>query len=208
MLLGPKGLPYLDPANDYQLPLPDPQAYMAALAAAADARVDHIGVSNISTTETVNSAAYALAPTPDRVQNIILPTDGLLQVGFVGLWKATAAATYNAAIFIGANQLKAPNTASGGAPLVQEAQAVTAGSTGMSYLTSTRYGLGGAMVVGADASTVTTGLSLWNTALGEGGLCWIWANAGTYDISVQYKNSAGSFSIKERRLWVHAIPYL
>jgi hypothetical protein len=39
-------------------------------------------------------------------------------------------------------------------------------------------------------------------------LCYISVAAGTYDVSVKYKISTGTLTVKERRLWVHSVQYL
>lgn len=208
MFNGNKGLPYLDPTQDYLTALPDTQAYLQALATAVDARVPQIGKLYVPTQETIVSTTYALATTPDRIQNVVMPTDGLFAIGFIGMWKVSAAATVNACVHLGANPVKAPNTASGGSPINAEAQASPGLATGYTWVTTSKFGMAGTMAAGADASTVSTGMTLWNQAFGDGGLVQVFAAAGTYDISVQWKTSTGTLSIKERRLWVHAIPYL
>src|ERR1044072_980378 len=69
------------------------------------------GKSIISTTESRTNTAYGLLTTPDRVQNIVLPTDGLIFILFHATWQQAVASAARAAIFIGANQLV---TVSGG----------------------------------------------------------------------------------------------
>jgi surface-anchored protein len=38
-----------------------------------------------------------------------------------------------------------------------------------------------------------------------GGVCWIFAAAGTYKITVQFKASSGNVKVKERNLWAWII---
>lgn len=156
------------------------------------------GKSIIAAEETRAVGSFGLMPTPDRVQNIVLPTDGLIFVSFFACMSGQP--TGAAAIFIGANQLKIQDDTST-APVVQQAILV---GTSYAPITSDRVGL----VVG-DTSIgvpVTTGqaVALRATAAGSpgvydaGGPCAIFAAAGTYDVSVQFLNA----KVKERRLWV------
>src|ERR1700742_1010031 len=58
----------------------------------ADATAEKIGLSSasggrrgksiIAGAETRSNAAYGLMPTPDRVQNIVQPVDGLIAIGY------------------------------------------------------------------------------------------------------------------------------
>jgi hypothetical protein len=201
-----KGLPKLIIPDDSSVPLPNPQSYFQSLATAIDARVPQIGSKINAGVDTFAQAAYAQAPTPDRVQSVVLPTDGVLVIGFVALWKVSVAATCAAAIFLGSNQVQWTRFSI--APTAQESSTGAGLGAGYSWLTTTRFGLAGGMVVGADSSLVNTGMTMWSPQVADGGLCYIFAAAGTYDVSVQWKNSAGNLSIKERRLWVHAVPYL
>lgn len=205
-----KGLRIFDATTDLGKPLPDAQAQLQGLANDLTSRIA-LPYTTINTAqETFTQAAYANAPTPDRCQNVVLPSNGLLAVGFFALWKAGAAATCSAAIFLGANQLRAPSLTAPAAVGVQEVSKVAAAATGYGNIETTEYGLEGSlMTAGADESIVTTGLVLNDAGHTlDGGICYIWAAAGTYDVSVQYKSSTGSLSIKERRLWVQAIPYI
>jgi hypothetical protein len=42
---------------------------------------------------------------------------------------------------------------------------------------------------------------------GPGGVCYVFAAAGTYDVSVQFKASSGSITAKSRKLWVSSVDY-
>lgn len=160
------------------------------------------GKSIIPTTETFTQTSYGYATTPDRVQNIVLPTDGLIHIGYLAQWKESVLGAARAAIFIGANQLMKANGAYGG-PSVQEAALTSA--TGLyfaSLSTSPGLGLQGTAAftgdVGADA---TTGQVL-SYGGNIGGVCTIFAAAGTYDVGIKFKSSSGSVSVRDRKLWV------
>lgn len=163
--------------------------------------VGHRGKSVIATEESRTNVAYGLLGTADRVQSVILPTDGLLIIGFQGMWKSSVGGAGRAAIFIGASQIKAadPNAA----PTVQEA---TTSATADTYkaLSSSMRGLSGGTGATAYTGDVTTGQLLTYDASGSalGGFAVVFAAAGTYDISVQFKATSGSVTAKNRKLWV------
>lgn len=200
------------------------RADAAAQAGISAAGVVRRGKSIIATEESRTNTAYGLLATPDRVQNVVLPTDGLLLIGYQAQWKESVAAASRAAFFIGATQQKIA-TGFGSAPV--PVAAATGGSPTNTYraLFSHLGGLGGSSSGGA--ADVTTGQaiglalsgatgSFWevdggvvglynpaaSVAVPVGGLCVIFAAAGTYDVSVQFKASSGSVTVKERKLWV------
>jgi hypothetical protein len=163
------------------------------------------GKSIIATAESTTATSYAITnlATPDRVQNVVLPTDGLLVIGYHALAKSTTA-NGSIAIFVGANQLKRP--AVDGVPVVQEV--ATAGAF-YSHIATDRSGLVRDNSPTADSSDVTTGQILGvPTASVGGGLCTVFAAAGTYDISVQFKAAvSGTIFAQSRKLWVWAIGF-
>lgn len=155
------------------------------------------GKSIVATEESRTNVAYgALGSNWDRVQNVVVPTDGLLRITYRALVKSTVAAAGRAAIFIGANQLK--SQAAGGVPVVQEAPT---GGTADDYDWIRTIGTSGLVESAGvgQASSVTTGLP-WEAIEVE-------VAAGTYDVSVQYKATSGTITAKERKLWVEAIGF-
>lgn len=179
------------------------------------------GKSIIATEESRTNVAYGLLTTPDRVQNVVLPTDGLICVAYHALVKESVSSAARAAIFIGANQLKWLDGGAG-APATQAAYV---GATD-SYrpLFTFESGLATLGMSSAYTGAVTTGQVIaghYSTGAGfglhiesggvtaeklaaatTGGPCYIFAAAGTYDISIQFKASSGSVTAKERKLWV------
>jgi|GEM_PF-2745839 len=161
------------------------------------------GKSIIATEESRTNAAYGMLPTQDRVASVVLPTDGLLRVGFQAIWKESITSAARVAIFLGSNQLK---SASGVAPVVQEAslgadpsifQAIGSHSGGLAGSSGSQ-----AQVYGGD---VTTGQVL---GLSPFGFVTLFAAAGTYDVSIRFKSSPlGTVTAKERKLWVEAIGF-
>lgn len=165
------------------------------------------GKSIIATSETTSATSYAVGnlATPDRVQNIVVPTDGLLFIGYRALVKPPVSANCRAAIFIGANQLKTPTPSA--VPAVQEVSLSGGGTPNFSHIGANPRGLGQLSASTVDESDVTTGQALYISDSGgssiHGSLCVVDVAAGTYDVSVQYKvSTTGPVTVKERKLWV------
>jgi hypothetical protein len=160
------------------------------------------GKSIIATEETRTNTAYGTLPTPDRVQSVVLPTDGLLRISYQALWRNSVASTGLAAVFVGATQ---PSVATGvGAPVVQAA--FGASTAFWATLASTPGGLSGVDAKVADESQV--GTQIVGTSIAAGGWFEIFAPAGTYNVTVQFKSSSGTVSVKQRKLWVEAVAYV
>lgn len=190
-------------------------ADFAALATAIDGVAAEAGVQTpsvkmrgsnvVATSEARSSTAYGLMPTPDRVTGIVVPTNGVLAIGFQATWFESVALAARAAIFIGSNQLKAI-IGSGAAPVVQETNTQSGGSAGTAVAMGTAPGgLRSQQTVGtAYPGDVTTGqvIGIGGASGADYGLCRVFVAAGTYDISVQFKCSSGSVSALNRKLWV------
>lgn len=160
------------------------------------------GKSIIATSESRTNVAYGTLTTPDQVTSVVLPTDGLLLIGYQARWQNSVSGNGRAAIFIGANQLKVAQAS--GAPLVQEAQGPS-GTGADTPLSSTGQGLIGLGGAGGSTADVTTGqLVSMSTA---GGFCVVFAAAGTYTVSVQFKSASGSVTVADRKLWVWAVGF-
>lgn len=154
------------------------------------------GETHVAGAETRTNAAYGSLTTPDQVSSVVLPSNGLIVVGYQAIWQNSTAGNGRAAIFIGANQLKAASAT--GAAAVQEALG-SATINDDDPLATTSLGL--ATSAGAGAATeVTTGQVLGTASFG--GPTYVFASAGTYTISVQFKSAAGSVTVKNRHLWV------
>lgn len=149
----------------------------------------------IASEQSTASGSYTLLGTPDRVQGIVLPTDGLLFIAYKALVNKGAGEGGNAAIFIGGNQLKVATTES--APKVQ-AVSFPNGFGGWDYIVTTPVGLQNKAFVAGD--DVTTGQVLG--AGTDGGILPVYMAAGTYDVEVRYRTSGTSAIAKQRKLWV------
>lgn len=174
----------------------------------------------IATEQSTTSASFTTLATPDQVDNIVLPSDGLIFVMYSALCKETSVnGTLRAAIFVGNNQLQAPQAS--GAPVTLAARTSAPVNGAYFPVVSAPFGL--ACVAPADGVTNSTNISTGQAiALGQGagvgfeanstpitgpagagGHCSIWAAAGTYTISVRFRCAGGGAAYaKERKLWV------
>lgn len=178
---------------------------------------DRIGVSStavarrgrsvIAASGSRTSTAYgALSNGPDVVPGIVLPTDGLIVVGFNAVWQNTASGAGRAAIFLNSAQLSNASPGAGGADVPAEASGNTTASVD-SALTSAPAGLAGFLATNNYTGPVTTGEAMAGPASGNGGPCYIFAAAGTYDVSVQFRATSGTVSARSRKLWVWTIGF-
>jgi len=158
------------------------------------------GKSIIATSESLSSTSYGLMATPDRVQNVVLPTDGLILVAYHALWRQSTQGSALAALFLGSNQV------------VGSTASISPGDVSVDHtLASCGVGLTSSTQTGGVASTVvTTGQVVGSTQVGTpnnymGGACLVFAAAGTYDVSVRFAVDIGSGGIvtaRSRKLWV------
>ncbi len=169
------------------------------------------GKSIIATEETRNSTSFGLMATPDRVSGITLPTDGLIFVAYQALWKTSGQG--QAAIFLNSNQVKIRPAYGAGATAPIAGLATTeAEANEYEGLASGGSGLIGSPSAGAgdpQTSDVATGqvVGILGGVFPPGGPACIFAAAGTYDVSVQFKASAGTVTAKERKLWVWTLGF-
>jgi hypothetical protein len=160
------------------------------------------GASIISAGESLSGAAYAFMPTPDRVQNIVLPSTGFLEILYHARWSQTVSSAAAAAIFLNGTQLKVA-TENNATPVNQEASM----GTGLvnNRLTTSPVGIGSSAGTSAGMDNdVTTGQSFAIMPNGSGGVCRVFAAAGTYEVGVKFKANSGNVSAGLRRLYVVA----
>jgi hypothetical protein len=165
----------------------------------------------IATTETRSSSSYGLLTTPDQVSNLILPTDGFIAVLYHATWSNTGSG--RAAIFL--NSIQAKVGTNNGAAAIQEVDVT--GTVNDGWLHTSATGLLSQAQVGSAVSDVTTGQIIAHTGTGGGGglsnvaagggPCYLFANAGTYSVSIQYKATSGVVSAKNRKLWAWVEPF-
>jgi hypothetical protein len=156
----------------------------------------------ISTEQSRESTAYATLTTADEIQGVVLPENGLIVIGYQATWKSSVGNGGRAAIFIGPNQLKRASGESAD-PAAQLAVGAAAGV--FTPLFSHGGGLQNTGVSTAYNGDVATGQVLGGLLSGGtvmAGPCFVFAAAGTYNISVQFKAESGSVTAKNRKLWV------
>jgi hypothetical protein len=165
------------------------------------------GKSIIAATESRSNVAYGTLTTPDQVSGIVLPTDGLIVMAYQATWQESVNGAARAAIFVGATQLKVADSTAA-APVVQEALVACGTANIDKPLSSSALGLAGPVGVNATVHSgdVTTGQLVGGAGTGAG-ICAIFAAAGTYGVSVQFKSSSGSVTAKNRKLWVWSIGF-
>lgn len=151
----------------------------------------------VATEQERENVAFGTLTTADEVKSVVLPENGLMVIGYMAIVKSSVSEAGAAAIFLGATQLKAVGSTT---PVVQEVKTT---GTSTTIVSSSPIGL---VNSGNGSSYVTTGMSVSsiNIATG-GGLCFVFAAAGTYNVSVQYKATSGKVFAKERKLWVGVI---
>jgi hypothetical protein len=155
----------------------------------------------IATTQSLTSTSYGTMTTPDQVTGIVLPADALIAVAYQATWQESVANAGRAAIFVGANQLKVSD-GSGTAPSAITAEAVMSAAANTDRpLATSGVGLQSGNFASAYTGDVTTGQVVAATS-SFWGPCVIFAAAGTYTISIQFKSTSGSVTVKNRKLWV------
>ena len=138
----------------------------------------------IATEQTRESASFGTLSTPDEITGVVLPTNGLILIRFLAVFKSSVAEAGEVGLFLGSNQIVAANGVNAGAH-----------TTGTVFRLTYTTGTTEAMTVsGTTTSVVSTGLSVQT-------LC-ISAAAGTYAVSAKFKASSGSVTAKERQLHV------
>lgn len=167
------------------------------------------GVCEVLTEETIaSSSSNVLAPTPDRIQNLVLPTDGLIFIVFRCLIKSNNAATVISAVpYLSSNRIAIPTDGTYPTDMTP--------NTNSTYWSILQTHSGGFSI----APTINTfgDSSFDNIATGEvlglrdayptpevnrGGVLVVEAAAGTYDVSIKYTTSTNSGAVKQRKLWV------
>jgi hypothetical protein len=166
----------------------------------SDGTTSRRGKAIVPGTDTRANAAYGLLGTPDQV-TVDLPANGLLGIAYEATWRESVASAGRAAIFLNGNQLKFPVQGQA-APQVQETDVNLGGGGFTNIWTPLSTNVAGIRtVIDPDSGVSYTG----DVATGQpiaGGPCYVFAAAGTYVVSVQYKASAGQVDVKDRKLWV------
>lgn len=168
------------------------------------------GHTNIATEQSRESTSFGTLATPDEV-TVTLPENGLILVWYHALWCMASAGEGYAALFLGSNQVQV------GAPgdAFENVEVAIAGSSNFGHLATGGWNLFSEANVSTPATELTTGqvVGLGPSSAGAsthqgpaGGPIAIYAAAGTYKVSMQFRCSGPSehISAKNRRLWVEA----
>jgi hypothetical protein len=161
----------------------------------------------IATEQSRESAEFGFLTTEDKIENVVLPENGLIGVVYHAHWKTTGGGT--AEIYLGSNAIKTVNNETGS---VTTTNAQATAQEGFKILASDPAGLRSMASgelgnnVSADVTTgQTVGAipSLSSTVGGFGSLCLIEAAAGTYTVGIKFACTAGKkVTVKERKLRV------
>lgn len=164
----------------------------------SDATTVRSGTTVVTAAQATSSTSFTTLTTADQVQNVVLPTNGLLYVTYAAQWLGDG--NSQAALFIGATQANGYTAASG--VVTTQAVAHPGGGSPKYQSLHTDAGVAGLATTGfsGDAGTrATTGFVLnAQPAL-------LTAVAGTYTISVRFRNTGGSsMTVRDRLLYVEA----
>lgn len=185
------------------------------------------GAVNIATTGSRTNTVYGfLNDANDQVAGIVLPTNGLIAVWYQAQWQEGVAGAARAAIFVGSNQLQLQGyNGSTRGPQTQAAATGSATATIYVPLHTTTAGLASIKDTAGYAADAATGQIVGASSIGQalsmelggavstvgglplGGPCYVFATAGTYTVSVQFKATSGAVSVASRRLWAQALPF-
>lgn len=143
----------------------------------------------IATEESRTNVAFGTLTTPDEISGVVVPTNGILFVGYLAAVKSSVASAGSIALFIGSNQA----TESSGS-------LSTTSTEGTGFSAFQTYS--GPAKGGAEQGLGRFGAASFNTTsmLGAGMAEFVGLAAGTYAISVKFKASSGSITAKQRRL--------
>lgn len=140
----------------------------------------------IPTEESRSFTGYGTLATADEIKEVVVPSNGLIALGYRAKVKSSVAGAAAAAVFLGANQIK---SLIGG-----ETGAGASGTNFVQFATSSN-GLE-SYAESSTPDTTTTGQVV------TVGLTYISVAAGTYNVNVKFKAASGSVTAKERRMWV------
>lgn len=154
-----------------------------------------------------NTAYGALSNGPDQVASVILPADGFIVVYYQAVWQSSVASAGKAALFLGANQVQLADTSSS-SPILQEATSSSTIARDLP-LVATQVGIRSSVDLGtAYTGDVTTGQIIGGSGTDvPNGPLYIFAAAGTYTVSIQFKATSGSVTVKNRILRVRTESY-
>jgi hypothetical protein len=140
----------------------------------------------IATEESRTNTEFGFLTTEDKIENVVLPENGLITISYRTIIKSSVAAAGRVALFLGSNQIK---NAQGNAVVEQATE------TSFSTANTSQNGF----TLNGFTEDVTSGQIAVNGA-------WeVYAAAGTYTVGAKYKATSGSVTAKNRKLWVRVL---
>lgn len=172
----------------------------------------------IATEQSRESTNFGTLATPDEVE-ITLLEKSLLEVTFWAMWKNSISGNGYAAIFLNNEQVHVAEQGAGPAP--ERSARIFGKSTSFVPLFSTPMGLASVEseegmntteIPGINGKAIFVGLigkaglegTETKAAVNTGGTAVIYAEPGTYKVSIRYKSITGTITAKNRHLWVEA----
>ena len=148
---------------------------------------------------TRENTSFGTLTTADEITGVVLPENGLIVVGYGARWKSSVSEAGRAGLFLGATQVR--NGLNG----VVEPKTTASENC---LLTSAPGGLASVENAGAGPFQ-TTGVTVGHQSSTSpaGGVAYIYAAAGTYAVSVQFRATSGNVTVKERKLWVYTLGF-
>jgi hypothetical protein len=169
------------------------------------------GHANNAAEQTRESTVFGTLATPDEV-TVTLPENGLILVWYKALWRVASPGEAIAALFLNGTQVKIGAPANAFTPV----EVTLAGESEFGHLATGGWNLFSEANISTPATDLTTGqvVGLAPSSAGStthqgpaGGPIAIYAAAGIYKVSVQFRGSSGPGVIvaaKNRHLWVEA----
>lgn len=140
----------------------------------------------IATEQTRESTSFGTLSTADEITGVVLPSGGLIRIGYIANVKNSISNAGRVAIYLNSNQVGS---------ILAESEvpwSLTANTfTNLSTVSDGRV----IMALGSYGGVIgTTGGYL-------GGMLEVFAGAGTYNVAVKFRSTSGSVTVKERKLW-------
>lgn len=140
----------------------------------------------IPTEQSRTNTAFGLLETPDEVEEVVLPSGGLIIVLYRARVKSSGDSDGLVGLFLNDTQVRNQHNEA-------NVQYQTQGTI-YDRVTTARQGMEGANESGS--SDATTGQVM------GGGFVQLFADPGTYDVSFRFRATSGSVTASERRLFV------
>ncbi len=207
----------MDATTKFNLPIPETTddatvpAHMGLLADAIDTELGKAGAQSgksiINTEQFTTSTSPTYLGTPDRIQNLILETDGLISIAFQANWvksQTVADSTAVALPVLNGQQIYTAKDHDYAGVVSTAATRLDTDTDRPGALWTTPTGLATSPRWHNDPN-LTTGQvigGIEGTSNPSGGVMTVFAAAGTYEVGIMfYVIGTGYVTVKNRRLW-------